>query len=190
MQTPSWRFLQKIHYNSTVILTFSMAAVAVHLANLLIPHFTYRYFAINPHMSFLNLLDYFRLVSYTLGHANWAHLFGNLSLILLLGPILEEKYGRRRLLMMMLVTAVSYGLLSVIVFHASGLGASGIVFMLILLSSIVNAKAGTIPLTFVFVAAIFIGQEIVAAFRPDNISQIGHILGGMCGAFFGFRQRH
>jgi hypothetical protein len=36
----------------------------------------------------------------------------------------------------------------------------------------------------------FIGQEIVAAFRPDNISQIGHIFGGMCGAFFGFRQRY
>lgn len=175
-----------IRYNSPVILTFSLAAVAIHLMNFVFPHFTLNFFAISGRISLTNPLDYFRLISYVLGHANWEHLFGNLSFLLLLGPILEEKYGSLTILIMMLLTAFCSGLISILVFRTGGLGASGIVFMLILLASIVDVKEGTIPLTFVLVAAIFIGREILNAFRDDNISQMGHIIGGACGAFFGF----
>ncbi|GAK55666.1 rhomboid-related protein 1 [Candidatus Vecturithrix granuli] len=175
-----------IQYNSPVILTFSLLAVAVHLVNMVFPHFTIRFFATNPFMSLANPLDYFRLVSYVLGHANWEHLFGNLSFILLLGPILEEKYGSKPMLVMILLTALFTGLINVVFFRSGLMGASGIVFMLILLASIVDVKAGAIPLTFVLVVAIFIGRELVLSFRADQISQMGHILGGACGAFFGF----
>ena len=175
-----------IEYNSPVILTFSLLAVAVHIVNMIFPHFTIRFFATNPMMSMTNPLDYFRLVSYVLGHANWEHLFGNLSFILLLGPILEEKYGSKPMLVMIVLTAIFTGLISVFFFHTALLGASGIVFMLILLASIVDVQAGSIPLTFVLVVAIFIGREIVQSFRADQVSQVGHILGGGCGAFFGF----
>jgi len=177
---------KRIQYNSPIILTFSLLAVAIHLMNFAIPFFTVRFFVINPMMSFGNPLDYFRLFSYVLGHANWEHLFGNLSFILLLGPILEEKYGSTTILLMMVLTAFCSGLISALLFHSAVLGASGIVFMLILLASVVDVKEGTIPLTFVLVTAIFIGREIVQAFGEDQISQLGHILGGICGAFFGF----
>jgi membrane associated rhomboid family serine protease len=179
--------VMKIQYNAPVILTFSLLAVAVYGINLIVPHFTLRFFVMNPDMSFYNPLDYFRLLSYTLGHANLEHLFGNLMMILLLGPILEEKYGSRAMSLMMLVTAFSSGLISVLIFHTAGLGASGIVFMLILLASVVNVNEGRIPLTFVLVVGIFIGREILQSFRNDNISHAGHILGGSFGAFFGFK---
>ncbi len=178
--------LQRIQYNSPVILSFSLLAVAIHLMNAVLPGFSIHFFAMSGRMSFGNPLTYFKLISYALGHANWEHLVGNLSLILLLGPILEEKYGSRPILIMMIVTAFCSGLTTVIFFRSGGLGASGIVFMLILLSSIVNAKAGTIPLTFILVVIIFIGREILSSLRPDNISQLSHILGGAFGAFFGF----
>ena len=179
--------VKRIQYNSPVILTFSLLSVAIHLMNLLIPRFTMSFFVLNPHMSLLNPVDYFRMCSYVLGHANWEHLFGNLTFLLLLGPILEEKYGSKNMLFMILLTAISTALISGFLFHTAVLGASGIVFMLIVLASIVDVKEGTIPLTFVLVVGLFIGREFLQGFRPDNISQLGHIAGGAAGAFFGFR---
>ncbi len=87
---------------------------------------------------------------------------------------------------MIILTALFTGFISVFFFRSGLLGASGIVFMLILLASIVDVKAGSIPLTFVLVVMIFIGRELVQSFRADQIAQFGHIRGGGCGAFFGF----
>ncbi len=178
--------VKRIQYNSPIILTLSLLTVAIHLMNLLVPRFTFSFFVLNPRMSLLNPLDYFRMFSYVLGHANWEHLFGNLTFILLLGPILEEKYGSKNMLIMILLTAFSTALLSGFVFRTAVLGASGIVFMLIVLASIVDVKEGSIPLTFVLVVGIFVGRELLQGFRDDNISQLGHIAGGAAGALFGF----
>ncbi len=179
--------MNRIQYNSPVILTFSIIAVVIHLVNtVVIPGFTVSYFLVRPDMSLLNPLDYFRLVSHAFGHVSWRHLFGNLAYILLLGPILEEKYGSSAILLMMLFTAFFTGVINVLIFPTGLLGASGIVFMLIILASIVDIRRGSIPLTFVLVAGIFIGTEVLNAFRNDNISQTAHIVGGSLGAVFGF----
>ena len=129
---------------------------------------------------------YFRMLSHVVGHANWEHLFGNFTLILLVGPILEEKYGSRDLMVMMVVTALITGVLQLIFFNSALLGASGIAFMMILLSSFTNSGVGKIPLTFILVVVLFLGREIWSAFENDNISQFTHIIGGVLGAFFGF----
>lgn len=180
----------KIQYNSPVILTFSLLAVVIQLLNLLFfPNLTYKYFLIRSTMSLLNPLDYFRLVSHVLGHASWSHLFSNLTYILLLGPILEEKYGSQSLFFMMFLTALSTGVLNVWFFSSGLLGASGIVFMLIILASITDIREGTIPLTFILVACIFLGTEMLQIFRTDQVSQMAHIVGGIAGACFGFAYR-
>ncbi len=177
---------QKIHYNAPVILTFSLLAIAIRLISVFLPDFTYHFFVVGPTMSVTNPLDYVRLASHTLGHANWNHLFGNLTFILLLGPLLEEKYGSRAILWMMAATAVATGLINVLFLPTGLLGASSIVFMLIILASIVNVERGAIPLTFVLVTCIFLGSEILKIFREDTISQMAHIVGGALGAGFGF----
>jgi membrane associated rhomboid family serine protease len=177
----------KIQYNAPVILTFSLLAIGIHLLNMLIPNLTIQYFALRPSMSLLNPLDYFRLFSHVLGHSTWGHLFGNITYILLLGPILEERYGSSMLLFMMVVTAFCTGIFYTLLFATGLLGASGIVFMLIILVSIVDMKAGSIPLTFVLVSGIFIGTEVFNALQADtNISHTAHIIGGAIGACFGF----
>ena len=125
----------------------------------------------------------------SLGHASWSHLTGNLTLVLLLGPILEERYGSRTVLIMILATALITGFVHIAVplFDNMGLrGASGIVFMLIVLSSFVNVKRGTIPLTFILIATLYLGKEVVNVLQNDNISQMAHIVGGALGSFFGF----
>jgi len=179
--------MKRIQYNSPVILTFSIVVVIVHLLDWTVfPKLTYNFFVVRPTISLFNPLDYFRLFSHILGHANWKHLFGNLTYILLLGPILEEKYGSPLILLMILFTALFIGIINVLFFSKGLLGASGIVFMLIILVSVVDMKQGSIPLTFILVAGIFISTEIVNAFRHDNISQMAHIMGGALGAAFGF----
>lgn len=136
--------------------------------------------------SLLNPMTYVRAVGYAFGHAGWAHFAGNITYILLLGPLVEEKYGSKMLMEMMLITIVVTAIIHAIFFPGIALlGASGIVFMLIILSSISNVKSGEIPITFVIICIIFIGGQIVDSFQQDNVSQLGHIVGGICGGVLG-----
>jgi GlpG protein len=111
---------------------------------------------------------------------------GNLAFILLLGPLIEEKYGSKNTLVMLLSTALICSLIHITLSNSYLLGASGIVFMLILLTSLVNFKSGEIPLTFILIVLVYIGKEILGTFEDDNISHTTHIIGGIVGAGFGF----
>ena len=101
--------------------------------------------------------------------------------------MLEEKYGSINLLEMILLTALVSGIMHVALFPGAALlGASGIVYMLILLSSLASMRQNCIPLTLILVAAIYLGGEVVNGLTAsDNISQLSHIVGGVCGAIFG-----
>ena len=173
----------QITYNSPVILTYTLIATIVMVLSdfVLGQVFTNTFFAVSPQSNILTL------VTHAIGHANWSHLVGNFSFILLIGPLIEEKYGSKLLLIMMLITAFITGVLNVTLFQTGLLGASGIVFMLIILSSLTNFQKGTIPLTFILVAILFLGKEIYAGLTAeDNISQLAHIGGGICGGILGF----
>lgn len=172
----------QITYNSPVILTYTLVATIVMILSdfVLGQGFTNTFFAVSPQSNFLTL------VTHAIGHANWPHLVGNFSFILLIGPLIEEKYGSKLLLIMMLITAFVTGILNATLFSTGLLGASGIVFMLILLSSMTNFKSGTIPLTFILVVMLFLGKEVITSLQMDNISQFAHIIGGVFGAVFGF----
>ncbi|MBR1738471.1 MAG: rhomboid family intramembrane serine protease, partial [Firmicutes bacterium] len=92
-----------------------------------------------------------------------------------------------RLLMMILLTAIITGAFHIIFFDTAILGASGIAFMFILLSSFTNYKKGEIPATFIIIIILFAGQEIADMItKNDNVSQIAHLIGGTCGGLFGF----
>ena len=59
--------------------------------------------------------------------------------------------------------------------------------MFILLTSLTSFKAKEIPITFIIVLVLYLGQEIFnGLFAGDNISQFAHILGGIAGSVFGF----
>jgi rhomboid protease GluP len=179
--------IKKIQYNAPVTLTFTLAALVVLLLGTFTNSYTTKYFFMNYRTSFTDPMQYVRLFTYILGHANWEHFSSNFLIILLLGPILEEKYGSLKLLNMILFTAFITGLINTLFFSTGLLGASGIVFMIILLSSYVNVQAGRIPLTLLIVVVIFIGKEVINGLTVnDNISQLTHIFGGLCGGIFGF----
>ena len=180
----------RIRYNAPTTLTFSLLAVAVLLADQLTGgRLVAQAFSIGASLDFANPLEWPRLVTHVLGHAHWAHLMGNFAFVLLLGPILEEKYGSGGLLFMMAVTALVTGVINILVMPTGLLGASGIVFMMILLVSFTNIRAGEIPLTFILVVLLFLAREIIGALREDSIAQFAHIAGGVCGSLFGFTRR-
>ena len=64
---------------------------------------------------------------------------------------------------------------------------SGIVFMLIMLSSLAGMKSGRIPVTLLLVAVLYLGQEVYSIFFvQDNVANFMHLVGGACGTAFGF----
>ena len=142
--------------------------------------------------SLLNPLTWLRMVTHVFGHTGWDHLIGNLMYILILGPMLEEKYGTSNLIFVMLAAALATGLIQFVFFPGTRLlGASGVVFAMILLSSITGDETKSIPLTFILVAVLYIGQQIYQAFAVQgNISYMAHIVGGLVGAALGFTMRH
>lgn len=184
-----WRtlnFVKKIQYNSPVVLTF----VLLSLVALLIDWSTggaanWLLFSVYP-CSWADPLGYVRLFGHVLGHVSFDHYAGNMILLLLLGPILEEKYGSKALLLMIGGVALVTGLADILFMHVILLGASGVVFMAIILASAVSADRGRIPLTFLIVICVYIGKEIAdGILAQDGISHAAHIIGGVCGGGFG-----
>jgi membrane associated rhomboid family serine protease len=172
----------RITYNSPVVLTFTLAAVIV---TLLPTSLRDSWFVARPHLN--DIHGYVGLVTYVLGHQNWQHLMANFMLVLLIGPILEERHGSLALLAMIVITAIVGGLANLVLSNSGLLGASGVVFMMILLASMANVRAGEIPLTLIIIAVVFMGGELVAEFRAnDGISHTAHLVGGATGAAFGF----
>ncbi len=174
-------------YNSPVILTFTIIAVAVQAISMIpVVGWIHNLFVTSPG-SLLNPLYYLRLFTHVIGHGGWDHLVGNFTFILLVGPMLEEKYGSKKLLFMMAFTAVVTALINNIFFSNALCGASGIVFMFILLASCTtsNKNDNKIPITLILAAVFYLGQEVINSFKPDSVSQMAHILGGLLGAGFG-----
>lgn len=181
------KFLKSIRYNSPVILTFSILSFLALVLGYVTAHRTDALLFSVYRSSPFSLFFWLRLVGHVFGHADMQHFTGNILLLLLLGPMLEEKYGSTNLAVMMLIVAVLTGLVNILLFPSQAiLGASGIVFMMMILASASGIKRGEIPLTLLVVSVIYIGQEIFAgAFSSDNISHLTHILGGVCGGVFG-----
>lgn len=179
----------KLKYNAPVTLTYAfICAVLLLLSQTLLPGLM-QWFTVPGRggMNYSSVGDWFRVISYVFGHANWTHLLGNFSFILILGPGLEREYGTKRFLLMIGVTALTTGLLNAFLFSTSLLGASGIAFMMILLASFTNVGKGEIPLTFVLIVLIYLGKEVYAAFFESNdVSEFAHIIGGIIGSLFGF----
>lgn len=178
----------KLSYNSPVILTFAGICLIFLIINMITGDWFNRTFLVcYGHPSLLEPLTYVRPILYIFGHVGVEHFSGNMIMLLLVGPVVEEKYGSWNTAVMILVTGVVSGILNSILFSKGVIGASGIVFLMIILSAFTNMKRGEIPLTLILVSVIYLGKEVWTAVASpnDNISQFGHIMGGLFGLGFG-----
>ena len=178
----------KIVFNAPVILGFVFACFIVQLFNTISSGRTGEILFMTYHSSLKNPLTYIRFFTHVLGHNGWEHLISNMVYVLLLGPLLEEKYGSELLLWVIGITALITGLINYVFFWNVALcGASGVCFAFILLASFTGFKEGEIPLTFILVAVFFIGQQFFDSFTvKQNISYMAHIIGGIIGGIIGY----
>jgi len=179
--------LNFVQYNSPVVLTFAIISFAALLLGYMTNYAsTFAVFSVYR-SSFADPLAYIRIFGHVFGHANLEHFFGNFLILLLVGPMLEERYGAKNMIIIMAFTAIITGLVQIIFFDTVLLGASGIVFMFMILASFANMRRGRVPLTLIVVIVIFLGREIISGITiDDSISRVTHIVGGVCGAVFGF----
>ena len=178
----------RLLYNSPVVLSFAALSLLALVLNAVTGGWSNRTLFSVYRASLLSPLTWLRLFTHVLGHSGAQHFFGNMLLFLVVGPPMEEKYGSRRLLLAILVTAAVTGIVEMLFFPGRALlGASGVVFLLIVLSSLSGMRDGRLPLTLLLVAVLYVGREVVQMIAVrDNISQLAHILGGLCGGAFGY----
>ena len=187
----------RVTYNAPVTLTFTFLSIAI----LLISSFLWKPLisfiftcpggksSPNP-FNFSAPLDYLRIILHIFGNTNWNQFISNFAFILLLGPVLEEKYGSPLLSLMMAITSLVSGVLNAC-FGANVLtGSSDIVFMMVLLVSFNSISKKQIPLSFILVLILYIGREVLSLisgnFSENGFSTLAHITGGICGSLFAF----
>lgn len=180
-------FLNNLQYNSVLILTYFFVSFFVLIINHVTKGKSNDLLFSSYRSSLLNPLTYVRMVTHAIGHVNWKHFSSNFLYMLLIGPMIEEKYGTLNLLVMMLITAIVTSVINSLFSNKKILGASGIVFMLIALSSFVNIEMGKVPITLILIFIFYIVNEILdGLFKKDDVSHLCHLVGAVCGIFFGF----
>ena len=173
-------------YNAVVTLTMFFISFATLVLNFLTRGWTNKHIFSTERASLFNPITYIRLFIHVLGHADWDHFSSNYLKILLLGPLIEEKYGSINFLIMILITALATGIVNYLKGGTRLLGASDIGFMLIVLSAFVNVTQNKIPITLVLIIIFYIVEEIRNIRKKDGIAHYGHIIGAICGGIFGF----
>lgn len=178
----------KISLNSPAVLTFALICVIALVLSSVTGGMTDRLIFSVYRSSLKDPFTYVRFLGHVFGHANMSHLLNNMMMILVLGPILEEKYGSSDLFFVIFMTALVTGLIHFIFFpHIMLMGASGVVFAFILLASFTNVREREIPITFILVAVLYLGTQIYEGIVvADNVSQLTHIVGGLVGAGIGY----
>lgn len=118
----------RITLNAPVILGFVLMCFIATLLGMITAGRSTQAVFMTYHSSLRNPMTYIRFLTHVFGHSGWSHFIGNVSYLLLLGPMLEEKYGAKELLEIIGVTAVVTGMINYIFFWNIGLcGASGVV---------------------------------------------------------------
>ncbi len=189
MKTTTEKKHIRVTFNAPAVLIFAIICLAALILSFLTGGLSTRVLFSTFRSPWTNPLTYIRMFTHVFGHSGWDHLFGNMSFILLLGPILEEKYGTKKIVWIMALTALVTGIVHCFFMPDYGLcGASGIVFAFILLISFTSFKEGELPVTVILVALIYIGKQVYEGIAVhDNISNLAHIIGGMVGAIVGYQ---
>lgn len=172
-----------MYFNAPFSIGFSLLAVGLFGLSLIFGEEVSQTFGLYPSHS--NRVWTF--LSYSLVHGSFNHLLSNLSFLLLLGPLLEEKYGSKEILIVSTITVIITGVLHALFFYEGLIGGSGLVFLFIVLSSFGGNNQKGIPLSFILIAVVFLGKELWMSVQEDNISQFAHLVGGVCGAVFGLK---
>ncbi len=184
----NFNYQWELDFNSPVIISYLGISLIACILNYITRGKTNDWFFSSYRSSIWNPFSYIRLFTHCIGHKNWDHFVSNFLYILLVGPMIEEKYGSIPLIYMFLGTSLFIGLYNIIFSNLKITGASGNVYMLIVLSSFSNLSEGKIPITLLLICIFYVMGEIKKGILEGNrkIYHDGHLIGAICGILFGF----
>ena len=177
----------RLQYNAPVTLSFALLSLrAIALGELTDGWTTqnlFCFFKSSPD----DWLMWPRAVLHVLGNTDLTTCTGNLIVLLVVGPAAEERFGSVKVLFAVLLTAVAGALIMWYLFpKATIMGASGVLFMMMVLASFACARSGAIPITLLLVLVLFLGSEVLRAVTGSaGLQELTHIAGGGVGILLG-----
>lgn len=190
----------KFIFDSPVVLVFSVVSAVIFIADLILKlNLSEKIFECPgaksvPAFDFKSALSYVKLVIYPFGGENSTSFFLNIGFILLLGPVLEERYGSIMLALMIFITSLVGGVLTACVSTFGIYGCGGIVFMMIILSVLSVFIKKQLPVSWIFIFALYLAFSLfsgkkISGFMPfmqNNVPVFIQLASGICGSLFGF----
>ena len=167
----------------------TLAIVAGSLVATLVPG-TSAYLALQPAglSSWLNPLFYAGIFGHIFVHSGLAHWANNMALILLLAPALERCFGSVRFIgamgALIFLIGVTESLVLIFTQHTV-IGASDLVFALILMTTFAQSRRGEIPITSILVAILWGVHELGGLITKDAIANSAHLAGAAWGFVWG-----
>jgi membrane associated rhomboid family serine protease len=134
--------------------------------------------------------ELYRLLSVTLVHGGFLHLFLNMYALWVVGPIVEQIWGRRLFAMFYVLTAIAASTASFLMSPGPAVGASGAIFGLVgvILAGtrahdpVLDRRArGIVPQLgmFVIINLVFGFVSQAGGLRVDNAAHIGGLIAGL-----------
>lgn len=146
--------------------------------------------------SFTNPLHYIRLFLHVLGNTGALTLLSNMTILLILGPGMEEKFGKGIFMLMTLLSALVSGVLNACFGSSPAAGSESIVFLLIFLwqtESFIK-KEIEIPRMLIFIpytgAVIYLAYKNGCTVSSAVVYALESIAGGICGGILRFLISH
>ena len=150
---------------------------------------------------FANPIHYLGMILHIFGNASFPQLFVNSLIILILGTILEERYGSSVLALMAGICALVSGVLTSCLSTAPVSGATDIAFMMIILASLMTLTKKKVLCTWLLAFILYLSYRLYVCtaspalssqgsafllFLKNNLSTFVSLAGGVCGSLFGF----
>ncbi len=186
-------------FDSPVVLSFVLISLVIFIADCASSSFVSSFLACRASkgevpFNFSSFIDYIRLILYVFGYHSSSDFFITMMVLLLLGPLIEERYGSSIFSLMIFVTSLSGGVLTATLSSENLLGSKGIAFMLIILSFLSEFSKGYIPasclLSFIlFFMDGFIGLKSdmhFSDFTQYSVKVLVLLASGISGSLFGF----
>lgn len=177
--------LRRITVEAPVVITFCFLCVVVHVLQKVVWTGLNTFLAVPHTFRLLSVMQVPRLFTHVIAHdGSISHIKNNMVHLLLVGPSAEHVYGSTTMLLVIALVAVTSAAAHILVGspHTHQLGASGVVFAVILLNSLMAAVSGTIPLSFILTAALWVSDEVYKFFfGRDGVSHHAHLTGAIVG---------
>jgi membrane associated rhomboid family serine protease len=136
------------------------------------------------------ITHFWTLITYMFLHAGIMHIFFNMLMLFFFGPLLERQIGSGRFLGLYIGSGIIAGLVQVLLFGGTVLGASAAIFgvmgALAMLMPDLRIYLYFVPMKIIYAVIIFAVLDIVLIPSGDQVAHLAHLAGLAAGLVYGY----